>query len=470
MSSITFSPFARLRARWHSPGGYREVLHIGLPLVAGMASTTVMQFTDRLFLSHYSVESIAAALPAGLASLLLLLACMGVTGYASVFIAQYLGAGQPHRVGTVLWQSLWASLGFGLALALSSLLAEPIFMLAGHDPVLRDLEETYFSVLQVGSVLALVGNSLGTLFSGQGRTRPVMLANFAAAAVNVPLDYVLINGVWGFPEMGIAGAAVATVIGWGVTVLILAVAVFTRENERRFNVMSLWRPDGPFMRRLMRYGLPSGVNFFMELFAVTWFVFVVGTLGEVPLAATNIAFSINSVAFLPTVGLNIAVGTMVGQAMGRGAPDDARRATGSTLHVAMFWMSALAIVFVLTPGPLVDLFRPDNLTPEAYGPIRETTCRLLAYVAFYCLFDSLTIIYCGALKGAGDTAFVMWNMTIGCLFVLILPAYVLRALGWWSLESLWSVFSVYVTVLALVSYTRFRMGRWRSLRLVHHSS
>jgi len=467
MSSKFPSSFAEVRARWREPGGYREVLHIGLPLVAGMASTTVMQFTDRLFLSHYSVESIAAALPAGLASLLLLLTCMGVTGYASVFIAQYIGAGQPHRVGGVLWQSLIASLVFGGLLAMTSLLAEPIFSLAGHAPELQRLEETYFIILQLGSVLSLVGNSLGTFFSGRGRTRPVMLANIAAAVVNVPLDYVLINGVWFFPEMGIAGAAVATVMGWGVTAVLLAIAVFNRDHETRFGVRSQWRFDAVMMHRLMRYGLPSGVNFFMELFAVTWFVFVVGTLGEVALAATNIAFSINSVAFLPTVGLNIAVGTMVGQAMGRGDPDGAARATGSTLHVAMAWMTALALVFVLLPGPLVDLFRPDNLTPAAYADIRETTARLLAYVAFYCLFDSLTIIFCGALKGAGDTAFVMWNMTVGCIFVLIIPAYALRALGWWSLDSLWLVFSVYVSVLAVASYVRFRLGRWRKLRLVH---
>lgn len=431
-----------------------------------MASTTVMQFTDRLFLSRYSVETIAAALPAGYTSMLFLLACMGVTGYASVLIAQNIGAGMARRAGGVLWQSLWASILFGALLASLSLLARPIFNLAGHDPVLQELEETYFSILSCGSFLALFGNSLGCIFSGQGRTRPVMVANFAATVINVPLDYVLINGVWGFPEMGIAGAALATVIGWGVTMTMLGCAVFTRENEKNFQVRTLWRFDWKIMKTLLRHGLPSGVNFFMELFAVTWFVFVVGTLGEVPLAATNIAFSINSIAFLPTIGLNIAVGTMVGQAMGARSPDRAARATLNTLHVAMTWMTALALVFVVFPGPLVDLFRPEHLTDAGYAPIRDTTCVLLAYVAFYCLFDSLTIIYCGALKGAGDTAFVMWNMTLNCIFVLIVPAYLLKALGWWSLHSLWTVFSVYILMLAVVSGVRFRRGKWRTMRIV----
>lgn len=457
-----------LQQRWYAPGGYREVLTVGLPLVASMASTTVMQFTDRLFLSRYSVETIAAALPAGYTQMLFLLTFMGVTGYATVLIAQNIGAGKADRAGRFLWQAIWASLFFGFIMGCLSFVAKPIFALAGHDPVLRHLEEVYFSILCMGSFLALCGNSLSTFFSGQGYTRPVMLANMLAALVNIPLNYMFIYGKFGFPEMGIAGAALATACGWGVSLLMLARAAFTKKNELYYRVLSSWKIHWASMKMLLRYGLPSGINFFMELFAVTWFVFVIGTLGELSLAATNIAFSINSVAFLPVVGFNVAVSSMVGQAIGAGNAERAAFATQNTLHIAMCWMIALAILFVGTPGVLVDLFRPDALSATEYLPIRELTCLLLGFVALYCLFDSITIVYCGALKGAGDTFFVMYNMTFNCLFVLLLPAYVLKILGYWNLYSLWSLFTFYIICLAICSYWRFRQGKWRSMRLVHN--
>lgn len=453
------------RTRWNRPGGYGEALAIGLPLVASMASSTVMQFTDRLFLSHYSVQAISAALPATLTSLLFMLTFMGISGYAGVFIAQYVGAGRPHRVGAALWQSLWCSLVFGLVLGGISFFADALFDLAGHALELRELEVCYFTILSWGGGLVLLGNSLGCFFSGRGQTRPVMVANVVGAVINVPLDYALINGHWGLPEMGIAGAGIATVIGGGITFVLLACLTFRREHERCYRVLSAWRIEWALMVRMLRYGVPSGVNYFMELFAVTWFVFQVGTLGETALAATNIAFSINTVAFLPTIGLNIAAATMVGHAMGSGKPDDAASAAWSCLHIAMAWMLMLALLFFFVPGPLIELFRTSG-EGDAYGPIRDQTVLLLRFVMFYCLFDSFTVVFSGALKGAGDTAFVMWNMTLGCLLGLLLPAYVAKHLGWWSLETLWIIFTGYVVLLAAASAIRFHRGRWRTMRLL----
>ena len=99
-----------LRCNWAAPQGYREVLRVGLPMLAGMASTTVMQFTDRLFLSHYSMEAIAASSPAMLASMTLQMTFHGICSYASVLAAQYVGAREYQRVGPALWQGGWAAL------------------------------------------------------------------------------------------------------------------------------------------------------------------------------------------------------------------------------------------------------------------------------------------------------------------------------------------------------------------------
>ena len=140
---------------------HREVLRVCLPLVISLSATTVMEFTDRVFLANYSIDAISAALPAGITSYLFLAFFGGVGGYAGVFIAQYTGRGNPQKIGVVLWQGIYFTLASGLLLWLLAILAtKPIFSLAGHPEGVRQLEEIYFSILCKGSVPYSDGNSV----------------------------------------------------------------------------------------------------------------------------------------------------------------------------------------------------------------------------------------------------------------------------------------------------------------------
>lgn len=463
---MTFFNMASLRRRWREPQGYRTVLRVGLPLVAGMASSTVMQFTDRLFLSHYSVESIAAALPASLAAFTSQIVLMGVCSYATVLIAQYSASRAFERVGPALWQGIWCALFGGILLAALYFAAEPFFSWTAHGPLIEEQEIIYFQILTLGVGAGLLGNAFGAFFSGVGRTRPVMVANVAAMVINVPLDYLFIFGGFGIPEMGIFGAGLATVIGWLVMALILGCLVFTQEHEEKYHVISGWRFEGDLFRRLLRFGLPSGFNSMMELVTFTWFVFVVGNLSQTALAASNIAMSINAVAFLPMFGLNIAVSTLVGHAMGRGKPEAADRVTSNTLHVAFAYMIPLSLLFVCFPGLLMDLFAPGGMSAVEYGPVREAGIVLLYFVALYCLIDACNIIYFGALKGVGDTLAMMLIIICCAVFALILPICFLLYTDRATLNTLWIVFTAYVFVAAFCVMIRFKSRRWRTIRVV----
>lgn len=454
-----------LAARWHAPQGYREVLRVGLPLIASMASTTVMQFTDRLFLSHYSVTSIAAALPAGIMALTLQLAFVGICSYVSVFIAQYVGAGANSRVGAALWQGIWVAILSGLVLLLPCLAADSIFAWAGHAPAVQAQEVTYFNILMAGSVFFLLGSVVSGFFVGRGYTRPVFIANLAGAVLNVPLDYLFIFGGFGFPEMGIAGAALATALGWVLCFLILAFLVFTKKNDARYGVLRSWRPEKELSVRLLRYGVPSGANFFMEIVGFTWFTMEVGRLGEISLAASTIAFSINSLVFMPMLGLNSAVASLVGQAMGRKKPLEAETVTQSALHLSLAYMMPLAVIFVVFAGPLMDLFRPAA-DMAAFAPVRATGIVLLYYVALYSLVDSCNIIYLGALKGAGDTMFVMIILGSAAVFGLILPILTLQYFALDILHTLWGVLTAYVFILAFFARRRFLRQSWHTIRMI----
>jgi MATE family multidrug resistance protein len=458
-----------LRKRADEPQGYKYILRVGVPLVAGMASTTVIHFTDRLFLSRYSVDAIAAALPASLASMTLSLTLMGVCGYTSVLIAQYVGSNSPRRIGSALWQGLWFALVSAVLLALTWWPAEWLFSLTGHSESIQRLEVTYFRALNLGSGFFLAGSAMAGFFSGRGQTRPVMIANMIAAIINVPLDYLLIFGGFGIPSLGILGAGIATVISWLVSAVIMARLIFTRENDEIYRVRRAFRCEWDMFRRLMHFGLPSGLNFFMEMIAMAWFCFEVGVFGTVALAASNIAFSLNSLIFLPMIGLNITVASLVGQAMGRGRPDEAERITMNTLHLAFAYILPLAAFLALAAGPLMDIFASGDLSPQAFAPVRELGIVLLYFIAVYSLADAGNIVFFGALKGAGDTLGIMYLLLGGLIFLLILPIATLKFLGMASVFSYWVVFTTYIMFLAVGVMFRFYRRGWHKIRVVEAS-
>lgn len=451
---------------WQRPNGYRDVLNIGLPLVVSMGSVTVMQFTDQIFLAKYSLNSVAAAMPSGIASFLFTAFFIGVAGYTNVFVAQYSGSGQREKIGASLWQGIWFSLLAGLCLLGVSLLGRPLFALGGHPSEIQDLETVYFQIMTAGSGVRVLAMSLSCFYSGQGRTRPVMIISVIAAGLNIPLDYAMINGRWFFPEMGIAGAGVATVTASVFNLAMYAVLIFTRDNNRRFAVWSARAFDRELFGRMMRYGLPGGVQFFIDIFAFTCFVFIVGRLGKAQLAASNIAIAINHLAFMPIIGLSIATSTLVGMAVGRGRPTDGIRATASTLHLSLVYMALCAAVFLLAPEWLAGLFTPRDMDPADFAPLVAMCVILLRFVAAYTILDALAIIYAAAIKGAGDSRFVMWATAGMSMSLLVIPTLVgLEFLGW-GVNAAFLVVNIYVVALALVFWARFKQGRWQSMRVI----
>ncbi len=459
-------------SRWQGPGGYREALTVGAPLMVSMGSYTLMQFTDRVFLGRHSVAEISAAVPAGLASFLFIGFFMGVASCVSVLVAQYSGACHPERVGPAVWQGVWFSLASSVLLAGLAFLGGPLFAWAGHPEQIRALEADYFFILTLGGGFMILSTTLSSYFSGLGRTVVVMVANLLGAAANIPLDYALIFGKWGAPELGIRGAAMATVAGSAITCLLfLALIRYSPEARRRHKITALTRPDPELLLRLLRIGLPAGVQFFLDIMALTGFSLLVGRLGLVALSATNIAFSINSLTYLPIIGMSIAASILVGRSQGQKRPDIAERATGNILRLSLGWMWAVGLIFVLLPGPLLDLFETTpGVAPlpgdPAFAEIRHAGVILLRYVALYSLIDGISIVYFGALKGAGDTRFVMLTMLAASLGVLILPTWLLVTTGTGGLHGPWLCLTAYIAALALSFALRFRSGHWRKIAVI----
>ncbi|MFW6055086.1 MAG: MATE family efflux transporter [Thermodesulfobacteriota bacterium] len=453
-------------SRWSSPNGYRHVLAISLPLVASMGSITLMQFTDRMFLANYSVEAISAALPAGVASFTCIAFFLGVANYTNSFVAQYVGAGAFDRIGKALWQGIYFAIFASACLASLSFVSAPLFRFIGHPPAVQELEITYFNILTLGAGLVVLSSVLACFYSGRGLTRVVMLVHMVGALVNIPLDYCLINGVGPFPELGIKGAGLATVSAGAVIVILFCLLVFSPANRDSFGTWRNRRLESSLLKRLMRFGLPSGVQFFLEILAFTFFIQMLGRLGKLEMAASNIALSIESLSFLPMVGLHIGNATLVGQAIGKGEPEEGVYATSSALHITLVYMVLVAVVFVFFPEPLLRLFRADDVSPAEYVQILDLGSRLMRFVAVYCFFDALSLVFSGALKGAGDTRFIM--LTIGGLSisVMIVPVYLAVEVFAADVSVAWSILTVYICSLGLVFWLRYRQGSWKKMRVI----
>ena len=446
--------------------GYREVLRVSLPLMATTGATLVMEFTDRMFLAGYSVDTISAAMPAGILAFLFIAFAAGVAGYVSVFIAQYAGAGRPAMVGAFLWQAIWLALAGGLVLAGVSLAGPALFYWADHPAPVQALEVVYFGTLLRGAAINVLGSALAGFYTGLGQTRPVMIFHAAGTLVNIPLDYCLINGIGPFPEWGIFGAAVATVCAWTVISLLLAVSVFARGNERSYRVRRSWRLRPDLARNLLRHAVPAAMQMTLDIVAFSFFVLMVGRIDRHALAVTNIVLSINSLAFMPMLGVSMGTSTLVGLAMGRNDPQTAERLTRQTLHLIFAYLILVAILFLGLPGALLALFRPPDLDAAQFAALQHDGIWLLRMVTAYIFFDAQYMIYVGALKGAGDTRFIV--RAIGVLSLLVMGAPLILGIGLldWGLYGAWGCATAFLFSLFLVFRRRFNAGRWKSMRLV----
>ncbi|QTA81457.1 Multi antimicrobial extrusion protein, MatE family [Desulfonema limicola] len=443
---------------------YKKVIQVSFPLVVSSSTTMVMEVTDRIFLANYSLDAIAAATPGGITAFLFICFFMGIADYVNVFIAQYTGAGKDSKVGTALWQSIWFSLFSALVLAGLWFIAVPLFKLGGHAPGVQHLEVVYFRILCAGAGIYVFQTGLSCFFSGRGITRPVMLVNITGAVFNIPLNYVLINGIGPFPELGIAGAGIATAASWVLMALLFIFLVFTPENDRRYNVIKDWHFNKILFIKLMKFGVPGSIQFCMDIFAFTFFIFMVGRVGTAELAATNIVLSINSLGFMPMIGFSIGVSTLVGQALGNNCPEDAAAAAKSTFHIIYLYLLMLIIAFLFTPEWLLGIFKAEN-SPE-YAEIEKTGIILLRFVSCYLFFDAHYMVFTGVLKGAGDTYFIMWTIFLVSILVMILPLYIGVILYGAGLYYAWTCTTLYIFSLFFLSLWRYHTGKWKSMRLI----
>jgi MATE family multidrug resistance protein len=455
----------RVEAAWAGPGGGREVAVLAYPLILGHLSFTAQTFVDRIFLTWYSADAVAGAVTGIFAVWSVMALFTGTGEYLTTFVAQYLGAGRDERIGPALWQGIYFSAGAGLFIAALAPLAGPAFDLAGHVPTLRRYEVEYARVLLLGAFPVVLMATLSTFFAGRGRTQTVLRVNVFATAVNMVLDYLLIFGKGGFPEMGVTGAALATILSQVAGAIVYFAIMLKPEHRRAFRTLAGWRPEPWLVRQLVRFGMPTGLQYSLETLAFAVFMVIVGRIGPLELAASGIAFNLNMIVFAPMVGLSIAVSSLVGRYLGAERPDVAERAVRSAFVMSMLYMTACGLLYVLG-APLLLAPYAAGADPAAWPRIAQLATVLLRFVAIYSIFDMMNLVHAGGLRGAGDTVYPMTLTFVLAWGAMLVPAWVGCVVLGAGVYFAWTTGSAYVVLLGLLMRRRFRAGHWRSMRVI----
>ncbi|MBZ0173550.1 MAG: MATE family efflux transporter, partial [Phycisphaerales bacterium] len=311
---------------------FREMLTIAAPTVVTMTSYTVMQFIDAQMVLRIGPEPVyvSAQGNGGMLAWLIIAIVLGLTGVVNSYVSQNLGAGRPREGAAYAWNAVWLSVAGWTVLMLPMIFLCPlIFSRLGHDETLLGFETEYAQIMLFGGLFTTTSRGLGHYFYGMHKPMTVMIAVLTANAVNVLANWVLIFGHWGVPAMGVAGAAIGTVIG-GLVELAIPFAVFLGPRyAREFSTRVAWRPSVRHTRDICRIGWPGALMFFNDM--VCWGYLMIGLIpmaakaaGQDPVVANTagwIGLRYMHLSFMPTVGLSIALTAIVGKCMGMNRPE-----------------------------------------------------------------------------------------------------------------------------------------------------
>ncbi len=460
-----------------------EVWTLAWPTILTMTSFTVMQFTDRLMVGQIGKVEIAAQGNAGTWAFAAIATVMGIVTVVNTFVSQHLGAEEPQKGSKYPWNAGWMALVCWITIIVPCIFIVPyIFQLINPeiaDEKLVSLESMYAIYMLVGSLFLLVGRGFTQYFLGMHMPKVITVSTIIANVVNVVANYILIfgedgvdgliPGIPGTPALGLKGAAIATVIGMFMeTIIPFAIFVGPKFNTK-YATRAGWKPCFKTIKSIFKIGWPGSVQWGNEI--VCWALFMtvfVGHYGTNDMAAGWIALAFLQLSFMPAVGINVAINSIVGKYIGAKKPDVAVARARIGVAIATVYMTTCAVIFVLFRHEFMEMFvNSDQYTPEDRAEIIHLGANMLIIIAIFQTVDALGIVYTGALRGAGDTVFpgiataiYSWVFIVGGGWIAVEFFPQLGSIGPWIAAS------IYIILIGITMAVRFERGGWRSIDLL----
>jgi MATE family multidrug resistance protein len=464
-------PAQRIDANGVARVDHAAVWRLAGPLIANSAVQAVLNLTDTWFVGRISTTALAAVSAIYWVVLVVLIFLGGVGMATQTLAAQAYGSGRRRRAAQASWSGLYAAVAMLPLFALAAYGGPPLLAALKLDPEVQRLAlEYWWPRLIAGGPLALMVWSLTGFFNGVGRSRVTLIVTVVIAASNVPFNQLFMFEL----GMGIAGAAWGTVAAQVLGVAV-ALAYFLGPRMRRaFGSHLVWRRTR--IGRQVQLGLPMGLSATADMLGLALFQLMLVAVGTVPGAATQVVIMLTSLAYMPGVGIAQAGTTLVGQAIGAGDRDWAARLGDTVIRLDFAFMGVVGVLLALAGPVLLPLFVTAGDTGAA--EVVELGVPLLWLAACYQAFDGLNLGSGFCLRGAGDVrvpavlvAVLSWLIWVPLTHMLtfapgegwvdFLPQYGYGAVGGWSAAV------VYVVLLGLTLWLRWKSGAWRALRLAN---
>ncbi len=436
----------------------KGLLGLAWPIIISRSTQVIIGLADALMVAHLGEAALAGVTAGALNAVAAFIFPMGIAFIVSSFSAQLTGRGDPAGARRYGWYGLiLAALAQVLMLASLPFLPWALGLL-DYSPEVHSALTVYMSIRLLSTGLVVGVEALGNYYGGLGNTALPMKANIVAMVLNVPLVWLLVDGNWGLPALGVRGAAWANVLATGFAFLGMF-GYFVWQGRAVAKTQLLWSE----FKRVIRFGLPSGLNWSFEFFAFIAFVnIVVGSLGTTTLAAWMAVMQINSVSFMPAFGLATAGAILVGQSIGAGRKDEVPALVRLTFLTMAAWMGFVGLAYLLIPSTLLSPF----VSAGSDGSFLRLGVQMLMLSAAWQLFDAAGITLTESLRAAGDTSFPMWTRGFLAWGVFLPGSWVtVRVFGGGELAALaWLL--AYLGLLSLALYWRFRSGAWRNVKLI----
>lgn len=402
----------------------RETMVLGLPLAGSSLAQMALHVTDVVMVGWYGVLPLAAVVLGASSFFVIYVFGSGFAKAVLPMVAAAVARGDEAQVRRDTRMGLWLSIGFGAAIYPVFWWSGAILLALGQSPEVSAIAEDYLRVVGLGLVPALCVTVLQSYLSALRRTQVVLWVTLASVGLNIAVNWALIFGNAGFPELGAQGAAVATISTQLLSLGALGVYAGVLPALRRFHLFQrFWRPDWQAMRQVWRLGVPIGFTGLAESGLFQASALMMGWIGTVELAAHGIALEVAALTFMLHVGLSSAATIRVAGFHGQGDGAALRLAAKVALVISFGVALASVVLFVALPGPIVRLFldmsKPESAAFVAYGVV------LLTVAALFQLADGMQVMALGLLRGLQDTRVPMWLATVSYWLIGIPCSYVL---------------------------------------------
>ncbi len=441
----------------------KALLVLGLPIIGSHLAQIAMHITDTVMLGWYSVEALAAAVLGATLFFTLFVVGSGFAWAVMPMVAAAVANGQDTEVRRTTRMALWLSLLFGAAIMPALWFSGTVLGGLGQEPALAAATQGYLRIAGWGIFPALIVMVLKSYLAAQERTQVVLWITVLGAVLNGLLNWALIFGNWGAPELGLRGAAFATLATQCLTlVLTLAYALWLPQLRRHTLFVRFWRPDWPAFAAVFRLGWPIGLTSLAEAGLFSASALMMGWVGTRELAAHGIALEIVSVTFMFHLGLANAATVRAGQAHGRQDRAQLRLVGRTAIGLSLFFSTIAIVLFLTVPEPLVRVFldAADPLTPQ----IVAIGVSLLAVAALFQLADGGQVMALGLLRGVQDTRVPMIHAAFSYWLVGIPASYVLGFTLGLGAPGIWLGLVVGLVLAGVLMMTRFWTGPARAPR------